>query len=135
MSRELTTGEIRKRKKGLCITKGCRKKSKRRYCSACARRSWAESNPGKYVFANLRGNAKRRGKEFSLTWEEFESFLKRENYLDKPRGREKFSVSVDREFNEFGYHAWNIKSISIQENSMKRSYVDYFREKEPDCPF
>lgn len=128
----LPPAEKRKAKNGFCIEKFCRKrrpKKGKRFvglrCSCCARRKWAEENPVKYVLANLRGNARRRGKEFSLTLEEFKKFTEKEKYFEKPRGREKLSISVDREKNEFGYHAWNIKAITIQANSVKRAYVDY----------
>lgn len=133
---ELPPEVQRKAKKGLCIERFCGKsrpkngkKFKGLRCSCCARKKWAEENPGKYILANLRGNARRRGKEFTLTWEQFEAFLKRENYLRRKRGRTKTSVSVDRPKNEFGYHEWNIGTLTIRDNAWKRQYVDYFRDR------
>lgn len=128
---ELTPGEERKRRKGICIEWGCSKKAKGApRCAACHRRIWAENNPEKYLYANLRGNARRRGKVFEITFEEFSAFLKKENYLRRKRGRTKTSVSVDRDRNELGYVAGNLKAVTLSDNSWKRNYVDYFRRLE-----
>lgn len=140
MCKALTPGEARKHSKGICIAAFCTNKPKpvkkktRKYvpllCAACARRSWALRNPEKYLYANLRGNARRRGKYFGITFPEFLEFLKREKYLEKVRGRTKYSVSIDRERNDLGYVADNMRAVSIQYNSWKRAYVDYFRKME-----
>jgi hypothetical protein len=137
----LNASEERKHRKGICITpfctskvKSCKKKSGKvytpLYCSACARRAWAEKNPEKYLYANLRGNARRRGKVFTISFEYFKKFLERENYLHRKRGRTKSSVSVDRPNNSLGYVEGNLKAITIKANSEKRHYVDYFRRME-----
>jgi hypothetical protein len=138
--KELTPHETSKHRKGICITAFCSKRVKtvkkktRTYtplrCSACARADWAERNPEKYLYANLRGNARRRGKVFAITFEEFKKFLDRENYLRRKRGRTATSVSVDRTKNDLGYIAGNLRAITIQSNSWKRNYVDYFRRLE-----
>lgn len=94
------------------------------------RRDWAERNPEKYLYANLRGNARRRGKVFDISFEAFSAFLKKENYLRRKRGRTKTSVSVDRDNNKLGYIEGNLRAIKIQDNSWKRNYVDYFRQAE-----
>jgi hypothetical protein len=131
--KELPASVQTKAKKGLCIEKFCTKSRPKRgkgfaglRCHCCSRKKWAEDNPGKYIFANLRGNARRRGKEFTLTWPQFEEFLKRENYLRRKRGRTKTSVSIDRQKNSEGYHESNLATLTIQGNSWKRNYVDYF---------
>jgi hypothetical protein len=130
----LTQTEARKHRNGICITPFCTTAPKRYKtgkvplrCSACCRREWAEKNPEKYLYANLRGNARRRGKVFDISFEAFTAFLTRENYLRRKRGRTKTSVSVDRDRNELGYIEGNLRAITIQANSVKRNYVDYFR--------
>jgi hypothetical protein len=140
MCKALTPGEARKHSKGICIAALCSnrpkpvKRKRGKYvpllCAACARRSWALRNPEKYLYANLRGNARRRGKYFGITFPEFCEFLKREGYLDKIRGRTKYSVSIDRIENELGYILANMRTLSISANSEKRHYVDYFRRME-----
>jgi hypothetical protein len=133
----LTPHEQTKHRRGICITSFCTtqpkayKNGKRPLrCSACRRREWAEKNPEKYLYANLRGNARRRGKVFDISFEDFNEFLIRENYLRRKRGRTKTSVSIDRVENKLGYTKGNLAAIKIQANSWKRHYVDYFRQIE-----
>lgn len=139
--KQLTQSEARKHRQGICIAPFCSnhvktvKKDKGvKYtplrCSACARADWALRNPEKYLYANLRGNARRRGKVFTITLADFLEFLKREKYLERKRGRTKHSVSVDREINALGYVPGNLRAITLQANSVKRHYVDYFRRME-----
>lgn len=140
--KQLSLGEERKRKKGICITLFCVKKVKSYKnkktgklirplkCSSCRKREWYEKYPEKYLFANLRSNARRRGKEFGLTFPQFKLFLDRENYMSRTRGRTKFSISIDRPNNSRGYFDDNLAAITIQANSWKRNYVDYFRNHE-----
>lgn len=138
---DLTQNEAKKQRLGICIAPFCsnhvkkvRRKNGTLYtplrCSACARSDWAMRNPEKYLYANLRGNARRRGKVFAITLVEFMDFLKRENYLRRKRGRTRTSVSVDRVINELGYVAGNLKAITLSSNAVKRHYVDYFRRME-----
>lgn len=128
---EFTPTQARKKRAGLCIEPFCMKKAakKRHRCHACARADWARRNPEKYLFCNLRGNARRRGKEFGLTIEEFKDFLIQENYLRRKRGRTKTSVSVDRKQNERGYFRDNLQALTISGNSEKMHYVDYYRRQ------
>lgn len=121
---------IRRHKKGLCETPRCRNKhAKNKWsCHACYTRAFRFRNPLKYVYNTLKDNAKRRGKDFSLTFEEFSSFVKDTNYMDG-RGRTKFDLSIDRRDNEHGYHAWNIRAITVSENSSKRNRIDFVKQK------
>ncbi len=127
---DYTVSQLRKIKAGKCLTPFCPKKAKNTlYCYACERRRWAAKHPEKYVFANLRGNARRRKKEFSLTLAEFISFISENDFM-KLRGRTKFSLCIDRKRNWEGYHKDNIQAITVQSNSFKRNYVDYFRNED-----
>lgn len=91
-------------------------------------RKWAKKNPIKYVFYTLKGNAKRRKKAFSLTYDQFVSFISENDYM-KLKGKTKYSLCIDRERNWEGYHIDNIKTITLSANSSKRNYVDYFRNQ------
>lgn len=135
MRKDLKDTEKRKHRKGLCIVHYCGKHTKKREngtyplkCSACRRREWAEKNPEKYLYGNLKGNARRRGKVFTITLEQFKEFLKEENYLERVRGRGKHCISVDRVDNSKGYEPGNLKAVTVSDNSIKRNYVDYFRQ-------
>lgn len=128
----LTPHEQKKHRNGFCIMPYCmnvptpRKGKRPLLCSCCYKKQWAENNPVKYLYANLRGNAKRRGKVFDISFPDFLAFVTRENYLKRKRGRTATSVSIDRQNNELGYIAGNLEALTIRDNSWKRNYVDYF---------
>lgn len=132
--REYTPVEKRKIRLGLCFTPFCRKKPKRGHiCSTCARRKWAEKHPEKYAFCNLRGNARRRDKDFTLTFEQFKTKIEGTEYMEN-RGRTKLCWSIDRFWNEHGYHDWNVRVVTVSYNSTKRNYIDYPKNEET-APF
>ncbi len=127
---DYTQTQLRKIKLGKCLTPFCSKKAAKKcvHCHACHRQKWAEKYPEKYVYANLRGNARRRKKDFSLTFEEFISFISENDYM-KLRGRGRLCLSIDRKRNWEGYHKDNIRTITVASNASKRNYVDYFRNE------
>jgi hypothetical protein len=74
-------------------------------------------------------NAKRRGKVFTLTLEEFEKFCQETDYIAK-KGVKKKSLTIDRERNEEGYTVDNIRALPNDENARKGARVMYF---DPVC--
>lgn len=119
------------RKEKLCRAKYCRripaKRSKTPYCARCKTRQARERNPYAYFLRKLRGNAKRRGKECSLTLEEFKYFCDETGYLEL-RGRCSGCMTIDREDNEEGYHFWNIKIMEHDDN-IRKGHVAYFQNR------
>lgn len=87
-----------------------------------------KNNPLRYLFLARKNNAKRRGKEWSLTFEEFVEFCKESGY-DKECGIHANDASIDRIRNWEGYHKNNIRSIKVWENSKKG---DSILELEPE---
>ena len=110
----------------LCVAYRCGNKrtAKDRFCSKHSHRYQRDTNPIGYVFHALRQNARRRGKEFSITIEEFRTFCEETDYLNK-RGKTGKSASIDRIDNSKGYSLYNIRVISLSENSYKRNHEDY----------
>ncbi len=106
--------------KGKCKTLYCRNLSygKGNFCSKCLKRKWAQTHPIEYTFANLKQNAKRRGKEFSLTIESFTQWCIENNYIEL-KGRLSGSMTIDREKENEGYHAWNLKIRTNADNIRK----------------
>ncbi len=136
--RKLTDAEKRKNEKGLCITRYCSREhaKQRRYCYRCKHRRHAKSKPISYAFQNLKSNAKRRGKEFSLTLKEFTEFVENSGYMDR-KGKTKMAFSVDRIDEGKGYSADNIQVLTISENrkkahreAMARKYHDLDYDQE-----
>lgn len=102
-----------------CATDGCYHKiEKRNYCNTCRKRKYRQSNPIKASYQQLRDNAKRRGKFFDLTLEEFASFCYKTDYI-QGKGKTATSYSIDCIENEKGYTKNNIRVLPLGENSKK----------------
>lgn len=132
-----------KNKKGLCCAYGCTNKRYKgsRMCLKHINKTRLFVEPEKVCYNNLKGNAKKRGKSFSLTFEEFLSFLEMNpDYLSK-KGKGVKNLQIDRIDNSKGYSLDNIRSITTKENLWKRDNIDYtgdcgvFGEIEEDLPF
>lgn len=104
----------------LCSRLYCTNKKYRsgNLCSKHRKRKYRQENKLKAAYQNLRTNAKRRGKEFSITLEEFEKFCIKTEYI-KRKGRSKDSYSIDRINDEKGYTIDNITILSISKNIKK----------------
>jgi len=59
-----------------------------------------------------------------LTLDEYKRFAISTDYASM-KGKTSVSLSCDRIENGLGYHAWNLKAITLQENSRKQ-FVAYF---------
>lgn len=83
---------------------------------------WRERNPVRAAYLNLKSNAKRRGKQFELTFEEFEEFAVSTSYIAK-KGRRKHSMHIDRIDENIGYTRSNIQPLQNGQNV--RKYLRY----------
>ena len=121
------------------------KKKKGRYCCAYAcgndpvaklgglchkhyRRKRRELDPVYCRYNNFKTNALRRGKEFTITLDEFRKFCDRTGYIVK-KGRRGKAATVDRRCNAHGYHIWNIQLLTLFQNASKGAGMS------SDCPF
>lgn len=104
---------------------GCNKSAARdsNYCYACQKKAYREAHPVKAAYQGLKSGAKRRGKEFTLTLEEFEQFCIATEYIIK-KGRSKDSYSIDRIDVTKGYTLDNIQVLTVSKNSKKR-HLEY----------
>lgn len=115
-----------------CKTKYCRNyvKKGRKTCTSCVGRKHRKKHPKKYAYTALKTNAKRRGKEFTLTFEEFNEFVIKTDYMAK-KGIYKTSYHIDRIKEHLGYTRENIQTLPNTQNVKK--YLEYFyneRDKE-----
>ena len=69
----------------------------------------------------LKHNAKRRQKEFDLTYEQFIEFCIETDYL-VGKGKTKHSYSIDRIDNSKGYTLSNIRILTLSANSQKSDF-------------
>lgn len=102
-----------------CVTKYCRGKTKYRLCQNCRNKKYRENNPVLYCYHALKNNAKRRGKFFGLTFEEFKEFCVETKYMDK-KGKTRNKYTIDRICNDLGYIRANIQIMKQHENSSKQ---------------
>lgn len=87
-------------------------------------RRWRENNPVKYAYNNLKGSAKRRGLEFTLTFEQFEEFAVRTEYIQN-KGKKRDSYTIDRINPLKGYIIENIRILPLSVNSSRKKVLDY----------
>lgn len=121
----------KKKDKGLCVAYRCMHKhsARDRFCHKHRKRFQKDNNPLVYCYGYLKQNAKRRGKAFDLTLEEFKKFCDETDYLEL-KGKLGKSASIDRIDNTKGYSYDNIRVLSLSDNTKKRNEEDY-----ADCPF
>ena len=119
---------------GMCPVLGCKKpRANGVHCHAHHRQRWVAENPAKAAFNALKGNAKRRGKVFTLTFEQFLQFIADTAYLDH-KGRERHCYHIDRIDPRGGYTFENIRTLTCTENTAKGN-TERWLDAEPECPF
>lgn len=130
-------GKMVETEKHHCETPFCRglvnrKTEKNIICSACKRARWKANNPLRYAFGNLRRRAKQRGKEFTLTFDQYKHFAESTDY-HKLKGKSSLSLSVDRIDDRAGYEWWNIQAITLRENTRKQFVPFFARQMENEA--
>lgn len=115
---------VRKGSKHGCVTKRCRNSVKNAgaKCSTCRRRDQKNNNPFAYYWGNMKQNAKRRGKEFRITLEEYVEWSVKHR-LHTHDGTKFCNKTVDRVDNSLGYFIENMQVLTLSENSRKR-FID-----------
>ena len=105
-----------------CNTPYCRNEAtlKRHRCPKCRSRMYKDKHPEAYFFNALRNNARRRGKGFALTLEEFKEFCRRTGYIEK-KGKYKTAYSIDRKDSTKGYSIDNIHILTLENNTRRRN--------------
>lgn len=114
-----------------CQTQRCRgtvnkNTEKSPYCARCRDRRFKAAHPIKWHYNSLKKHARLRGKPFSLTLEEFTQFAQQTDYV-RLVGKSSLSLSIDRIENALGYHIWNIRGVTLRENSRKQ-WVPFFNQ-------
>lgn len=107
-----------------CSTPRCTKSRapRRTICYSCVIRRYAQKNPERYAYSVLKNNAKRRKKEFTITFDDFMEFAVKCNYMHS-KGIGKFGMHVDRIVEHLGYVKGNIQGM-LNTNNIKK-YLEY----------
>ena len=106
-----------------CATRWCRNRRALKtdgyflkFCWKCHSRQLKERCPWTYVLNMLRHSAHKRNLPFTLTVASFKAWCAQTHYLER-RGNKPGDLTIDRiDWNE-GYHVWNIRTITHEENS------------------
>lgn len=109
-----------------CIIEDCKRNAGKRsaLCNTCRTRRWRKNNPMKASYIALRTNAKRRGKVFTITFEDFKEFCYETDYMTG-KGRTKDCYSVDRIKEDLGYIRGNLQRLTVGNNKKKHLEYDY----------
>jgi hypothetical protein len=110
--------------KGRCHVKNCTNKAKGKTCSTCRSRKARAKDPVKYSFISHRNNAKRRGKKWTITLEQFREFCGKVKYIGFT-GRNAEGYTLDRIREEEDYHIWNIQVLKNADNVKKYFSYDW----------
>jgi len=111
-----------------CIECGNKKTvPRRKICYQCRYKRSKISQPIHLAYYSLKYHAKERNKEFSLTFEQFEQFCVKTNYISK-KGIKKNSYHVDRIIETEGYNIGNIQLLTNSDNI--RKYIKFVRINE-----
>ena len=82
----------------------------------------------RWSYITFKANAKRRGKAFSITLDEFREFCYNTSLLTN-RGVKSTSYTIDRINNDYGYHTGNIQKMELGHNVKKRFEYDYHSKR------
>jgi hypothetical protein len=114
---------MKDKKPAKCKTRRCSNKaSAGGLCSGCLSARYRKKYPIKAAYYILKENAKRRGKVFELSFEEFEQFAIKTDYIKK-KGITAQSFHIDRKEETGGYTAGNLQLLTNSQNVKK--YLKY----------
>jgi hypothetical protein len=96
--------------------------NKRNQCSACKSRKYRQNNPLMATYHIKKYNAKIKGKEFNLTFEQFKKFAIKSKYI-KQKGIFRDSLHIDRIDETKGYTIDNVQVLTNSQNI--RKFLEY----------
>ena len=102
-------------------------------CVTCRNRKYRAKDPVKYAWWTLKTNARRRGKEFLLTLEQFRAWPLLNRYMTS-KGTGPDDLTIDRIKEEEGYHINNIQILRNVDNVIKKRRHEGFVEAKALMP-
>lgn len=135
MKKIYTPSEVKKHNLGLCCEPYCMRKHEPKTwrCRNCRNALYKAKHPEQYAYNTFRNNARRRGKDFSITLEQFIEFATVKTcYMDQ-RGNTKDGLHIDRIDETKGYHIDNIQVLKNTDNVKKYKNFRYLVHE--DVPF
>lgn len=95
-----------------------------RICNTCRCRLKRANNPARDAYRQIKERAARRGQVFSITFEQFCTIPRFDEYLAR-RGRGIDELHLDRKKVHLGYVPGNLQVLTTAENLRKQREVDY----------
>lgn len=121
-----------KKKAGIfCCAYACNNKPVKKLGGLCYKHYWRKTRLRDPVYVRynaFKKNALKRGKDFTITLEEFREFCQNTGYIIKP-GKRGQNATVDRIDNNKGYHINNIQLLTNRQNVGK--YHNYDKHQPP----
>lgn len=111
-------------KPGVCAAKFCNNKTNRKLCGTCRARKSRLEDPVRYAYNNLKNRASQRGVLFTITLDQFREWCTKVTYIGFA-GRTSESYTIDRKYNDIGYHLDNIQVMTKKDNIKKYFTYDY----------
>jgi len=130
----MVLSEHKKREGKYCCAYACKNKPIARKAGLCHKhyaRRVKERDPVYDRYHNFKNNALSRGKEFTISLDQFRHFCKRTGYIITKGMRGK-NATIDRRCNIQGYHIWNIQILTLSQNCRKGTK---FADEREDLPF
>ena len=93
-------------------------------CSTCRSKKTRLQDPVRYAYNNLVHNAAKRNVICTITLQQFREWCHKVQYIGF-KGRSAESYTVDRRYNDIGYHIDNIQVMTKSANVKKYFYYDY----------
>lgn len=110
-----------------CCIRNCRRTvGPDEHSNKCSkhRRDWhRENHPFAYYLGKLKRRASERGIRFEISLAEYTAFAIKTDYASL-KGKTSLSLSIDRIENSLWYAIWNIRAISLRDNSRK-AYIPF----------
>ncbi len=115
-----------------CKRDKCKKEAKKgSFCYSCAVKNYKDRNPVRYCYAVMKGNAKRRGKIFNISFDYFKQFVINSSYM-AGKGINKTGLHIDRIREELGYIEGNLQILTNTENVKKYLSYQYDKTGKPE---
>ena len=126
------TESDRKKKEGVyCCAYGCDKKPQPKKGMLCHKHYRDKVNardPVAIRYNEFKHNAKKRGKENTVTLEQFRAFCDETGYIIE-KGKRGKKATLDRTKNYLGYSIYNIQLLTNRQNIHKYWNEDRFEER------